>query len=63
MGILNNEEFEEKKIPKKFKQRIKVRRYWPEGLSPVTRIVPHKKKYKREKLNLRDIQDDDSLEF
>jgi hypothetical protein len=59
MELLNNEEeFEEKKIPKKFKKRIKVRRYWPEGLSPVTRIVPNKKKYKREKIDLRDIQDD-----
>ena len=63
MELLNSDEFEAKKIPKKFKQKIKVRRYWPEGFSPVTRIVPHKNKYKREKINLRDIQDDDSSEF
>jgi len=63
MELPNSDEFGAKKIPKKLQKRIKVRRYWPEGLSPVTRIVPHKKKYKREKLNLRDIHDDDSSEL
>lgn len=36
-------------------RRIKIRRSWPEGLSPVTRIVPNKKIYKREKFRLKDM--------
>ena len=35
-------------------RRIKVRKSWPEGLSPVTRVVPNKKIYKRQKFRLTD---------
>ena len=38
-------------------RRIKIRKSWPEGLSPVTRVVPNKKIYKREKLKLKDLPD------
>lgn len=38
-------------------RRIKIRKYWPEGLSPITRVVPNKKIYKRQKFRLKDIQD------
>lgn len=30
-------------------KKVKVRKHWPEGFSPITRIVPNKKVYKRQK--------------
>ena len=56
---MENNLFEEEHKPERKKfRKTKIRRYWPEGFSPVTRVVPNKKVYQRKKLTQRDIEEE-----